>query len=160
MHWCLPDARVPPAMGCSLTTPARSFAQLLCPSPMRPPPPCLCVLGAQALVAWALRRADPATPLSLVAEEDSASLRWACFLPCMGCVCVCGCGCGGGCGFGVAWLVGTECPGGGHPQVEVCCGAGHTTCAQVLQGGSAQSPALSCAVCQSTLPSYPSMCVC
>lgn len=30
--------------------------------------------GAQAVVAWALRRADPGAALSMVAEEDSASL--------------------------------------------------------------------------------------
>lgn len=31
--------------------------------------------GAQVLVAWALQRADPGTKLSMVAEEDSASLK-------------------------------------------------------------------------------------
>jgi 3'(2'), 5'-bisphosphate nucleotidase/inositol polyphosphate 1-phosphatase len=30
--------------------------------------------GAQALVAWALQRADPSVKLSMVAEEDSADL--------------------------------------------------------------------------------------
>lgn len=31
--------------------------------------------GAQALVAWVLRRADPSAKLSMVAEEDAADLR-------------------------------------------------------------------------------------
>lgn len=30
--------------------------------------------GAQAVVAWSLARADPSSRLSMVAEEDSASL--------------------------------------------------------------------------------------
>ena len=32
--------------------------------------------GAQVVVAWCLRRAFPDQPLQMVAEEDSADLRW------------------------------------------------------------------------------------
>lgn len=32
--------------------------------------------GAQALVAWSLQRSFPDSPLSMVAEEDAAELRY------------------------------------------------------------------------------------
>jgi hypothetical protein len=40
-------------------------------------PPARGLAGAQVLVAWALSRVDPDTRLSMVAEEDSASLKCA-----------------------------------------------------------------------------------
>ena len=33
------------------------------------------IAGAQALVAWALQRAEPGSRLSMVAEEDAADLK-------------------------------------------------------------------------------------
>ncbi len=52
--------------------PTCRLAQLARP-PSSPGPALLA--GAQALVAWSLQRADPTQRLSMVAEEDSASLR-------------------------------------------------------------------------------------